>query len=145
MLKIICAKYFELGHVFKTEIVLFFGKLTLNSWFHSIWIEHDLSLDDLANTLKIIEQSTLGKDSADNFVNLFEDLDLNSTKWGNSENDRNDLVAKVLSHLDAIDFEISNSESDVLGDVYEYLTGEFASGACKKAGEFYTPQAVSTL
>jgi hypothetical protein len=53
-------------------------------------------------------------------------------------------VAKVLSHLDDIDFDISNTESDVLGDAYEYLIGEFASGAGKKA-EFYTPQTVSTL
>jgi type I restriction enzyme M protein len=102
-------------------------------------------LDDLAATLKAIEQSTLGSDSADDFANLFEDLDLNSTKLGNTASDRNELVAKVLSHLDDIDFDISNTESDVLGDAYEYLIGEFASGAGKKAGEFYTPQTVSTL
>ncbi|MDF2418011.1 type I restriction-modification system subunit M [Acinetobacter beijerinckii] len=102
-------------------------------------------LDDLAATLKAIEQSTLGTDSADDFANLFEDLDLNSTKLGNTASDRNELVAKVLSHLDDIDFDISNTESDVLGDAYEYLIGEFASGAGKKAGEFYTPQTVSTL
>ncbi|MDQ9009743.1 type I restriction-modification system subunit M [Acinetobacter gerneri] len=102
-------------------------------------------LDDLSATLKAIEQSTLGSDSADDFANLFEDLDLNSTKLGNSASDRNELVAKVLSHLDDIDFDISNTESDVLGDAYEYLIGEFASGAGKKAGEFYTPQTVSTL
>ena len=102
-------------------------------------------LDDLANTLKAIELSTLGAESEDDFAHLFEDLDLNSTKLGNSATDRNELVAKVLKHLDNIDFELSNSESDVLGDAYEYLIGEFASGAGKKAGEFYTPQAVSTL
>lgn len=102
-------------------------------------------LDDLSATLKAIEQSTLGSDSADDFANLFEDLDLNSTKLGNTASDRNELVAKVLSHLDDIDFDISNTESDVLGDAYEYLIGEFASGAGKKAGEFYTPQTVSTL
>jgi len=102
-------------------------------------------LDDISATLKAIEQSTLGSDSADDFANLFEDLDLNSTKLGNTANDRNELVAKILSHLDKIDFDISNTESDVLGDAYEYLIGEFASGAGKKAGEFYTPQSVSTL
>jgi type I restriction enzyme M protein len=61
-------------------------------------------------------------------------LDLNSTKLGNNASDRNALVAKVLSHLDDIDFDISNTEADVLGDAYEYLIGEFASGAGKKAG-----------
>ena len=50
-----------------------------------------------------------------------------------------------MLHLDSIDFAISDSESDVLGDAYEYLIGQFAAGAGKKAGEFYTPQAVSTI
>ena len=102
-------------------------------------------LDDLAATLKAIEQGTLGEDSEEDFANLFEDIDLNSTKIGNSPDDRNELITRVLNHLDAIDFDLSNTESDVLGDAYEYLIGEFASGAGKKAGEFYTPQMVSTL
>ena len=116
--------------------------------FHSIaerGRQGEFILDDITATLKAIEQSTLGSDSADDFANLFEDLDLNSTKLGNTANDRNELVAKILSHLDKIDFDISNTDSDVLGDAYEYLIGEFASGAGKKAGEFYTPQSVSTL
>lgn len=122
--------------------------LTPKQLFHTLaqrGRQGEFILDDLANTLKSIEQSTLGTDSADDFANLFEDLDLNSTKLGNNATDRNELVAKVLSHLDDIDFDISNTEADVLGDAYEYLIGEFASGAGKKAGEFYTPQTVSTL
>ncbi len=122
--------------------------LTPKQLFHSLAERGragEFILDELTATLKAIEQSTLGAESADDFANLFEDLDLNSTKLGNTANDRNELVARVLSHLDDIDFDISNSESDVLGDAYEYLIGEFASGAGKKAGEFYTPQSVSTL
>lgn len=122
--------------------------LTPKQLFHTLaerGRQGEFILDDLAATLKAIEQSTLGSESADDFANLFEDLDLNSTKLGNNANDRNALVAKVLTHLDAIDFDISNTEADVLGDAYEYLIGEFASGAGKKAGEFYTPQTVSTL
>lgn len=122
--------------------------LTPKQLFHTLALrgrQGEFILDDLAGTLKAIEQSTLGSESADDFANLFEDLDLNSTKLGNTASDRNELVARVLSHLDDIDFDISNTESDVLGDAYEYLIGEFASGAGKKAGEFYTPQAVSTL
>ena len=102
-------------------------------------------LDDVQQILKNIEQSTLGTDSADDFSHLFEDLDLTSTKLGKTADDRNELVAKVIQHLDAIEFDLNNTESDVLGDAYEYLIGEFASGAGKKAGEFYTPQPVSTL
>jgi len=106
---------------------------------------HNFILGELTKILKNIEQSTLGTDSADDFVNLFEDLDLTSGKLGNSEKEKNDLVARILVHLDKIDFNLDDVNADVLGDAYEYLIGEFASGAGKKAGEFYTPQPVSTL
>ncbi len=102
-------------------------------------------LGDLAKVLAGIEQSTMGAESEEDFGNLFEDLDLTSSKLGKSENDKNELIVKVLSHLDEIDFDIANDESDVLGDAYEYLIGQFASGAGKKAGEFYTPQQVSKV
>lgn len=106
---------------------------------------HNFILGDLARILKNIEQSTLGTDSEDDFANLFEDLDLDSSKLGKTSKEKNDLISKVLIHLDAIDFNLTDSTADVLGDAYEYLIGEFASGAGKKAGEFYTPQPVSTL
>ncbi len=87
----------------------------------------------------------MGTDSEEDFDNLFEDMDLNSTKLGKSPEARNEIIAKVLSHLDKIDFKLENTELDVLGDAYEYLIGQFASGAGKKAGEFYTPQEVSIV
>ena len=102
-------------------------------------------LDDLSKVLVSIEQSTMGSESEEDFGNLFEDLDLTSSKLGKSENNKNELIAKVLFHLDAIDFDLTNTESDLLGDAYEYLIGQFASGAGKKAGEFYTPQQVSKV
>lgn len=107
--------------------------------------EDNFILEDLQSILNGIEQSTMGTESEDDFNKLFEDLDLNSTKLGRSPNVRNELIAKVLQHLDKIDFELENAESDVLGDAYEYLIGQFASGAGKKAGEFYTPQEVSKI
>ena len=102
-------------------------------------------LEDLGNILKHIEGSTMGHDSEEDFEGLFEDLDLGSSKLGKTENQKNELIAKVLVHLDAIDFRLEDTEADVLGDAYEYLIGQFASGAGKKAGEFYTPQEVSTI
>lgn len=107
--------------------------------------QYNFILPDLTRILKNIEQSTLGTDSADDFSNLFEDLDLTSSKLGATEKAKNALVTKVLVHLDKIDFSLADGTADVLGDAYEYLIGEFASGAGKKAGEFYTPQPVSTL
>jgi len=107
--------------------------------------ENNFILEDLAKILSNIEQSTMGTASEDDFDNLFEDLDLTSTKLGRTESAKNEIIAKVLSHLDKIDFQIENSKLDILGDAYEYLIGQFASGAGKKAGEFYTPQAVSKV
>jgi len=102
-------------------------------------------LEDLTGILRSIEQSTMGHDSEDDFEHLFEDLDLASTKLGKTVEARNTLISKVLAHLDNINFELKNHDRDVLGDAYEYLIAQFASGAGKKAGEFYTPQQVSKI
>lgn len=107
--------------------------------------ESNFIIEDLQRILGDIEQSTMGTDSEDDFNMLFEDLDLNSTKLGRTVEARNNIIARVLTHLDTIDFELTNSDSDVLGDAYEYLIGKFASGAGKKAGEFYTPPKVSKV
>ena len=102
-------------------------------------------LEDLQTILNSVEQSTMGTESEDDFNKLFEDLDLASTKLGRTPGARNSLIAKVLAHLDKIDFKLEDADSDILGDAYEYLIGQFASGAGKKAGEFYTPQQVSKI
>lgn len=107
--------------------------------------EKEFILDDLNRVLGDIETSASSADSADDFNGLFEELDLNSSKLGKNPNARNKLIAQVMVHLDNIDFHLEDTEIDVLGDAYEYLIGQFASGAGKKAGEFYTPQQVSKI
>ncbi len=102
-------------------------------------------LEDLGKILTNIQQSTMGTESEDDFIDLFEDMDLNSSKLGKNNEEKNDLIARVLGHLDKIDFGLEDADSDILGDAYEYLIAQFASGAGKKAGEFYTPQAVSKI
>ncbi|MFA6276162.1 MAG: type I restriction-modification system subunit M [Pedobacter sp.] len=107
--------------------------------------ENNFILGDLQKILNNIQLSTMGTESEEDFDHLFEDMDLNSTKLGKTPEARNEIIAKVLSHLDKIDFKLEQTELDVLGDAYEYLIGQFASGAGKKAGEFYTPQEVSKV
>lgn len=103
-------------------------------------------LEDLQKILINIQLSTMGTESEEDYENLFEDMDLNSSKLGKTPEARNAIIAKVLTHLDKIDFKLSDiNQVDVLGDAYEYLIGQFASGAGKKAGEFYTPQQVSSI
>ncbi|MBI2260007.1 MAG: type I restriction-modification system subunit M [Flavobacteriia bacterium] len=108
-------------------------------------IQSTFILEDLASVLSNIEKSTMGAESQDDFDNLFYDIDLNSTKIGRTTKDRNDVIVKILTSLDEIDFDLDNVEADVLGDAYEYLIAKFAEGAGQKAGEFYTPQQVSTI
>ncbi len=107
--------------------------------------ENRFILEDIQKILNNIQLSTMGAPSEEDFDHLFEDMDLNSTKLGKTPEARNTVIAKVLGHLDKIDFKLENTELDVLGDAYEYLIGQFASGAGKKAGEFYTPQEVSKV
>lgn len=102
-------------------------------------------IEDLGKILNNIQNSTLGHDSEEDFDRLFSEMDLNSNRLGRTVSERNNLIAKVISHLDKIDFKLEDAKVDVLGDAYEYLIGQFAAGAGKKAGEFYTPQEVSEV
>ncbi len=108
-------------------------------------VKSNFILEDLQKILTNVQNSTMGTDSEEEFDNLFEDMDLNSTKLGKTPEQRNEIIARVLGHLDKIDFQLEQTGLDVLGDAYEYLIGQFASGAGKKAGEFYTPQEVSMV
>lgn len=103
-------------------------------------------LPQLERSLKKIEDSTVGQDSNEDFGGLFSDIDLASPKLGKSADDKNTLISNVLVALNGIDFGLNEaSEIDILGDAYEYMIGQFAAGAGKKAGEFYTPQEVSQI
>lgn len=103
-------------------------------------------LPALERSLKRIEDSTTGQESEDDFGGLFSDIDLASPKLGRTADDKNKLVSEVLVALNGIDFGLNEAaEIDILGDAYEYMISQFAAGAGKKAGEFYTPQEVSQI
>lgn len=103
-------------------------------------------LADLERSLKKIEDSTTGQDSEEDFGGLFSDIDLTSPKLGKTVEDKNRLVSEVLVALNGIDFGLQQARDiDILGDAYEYMISQFAAGAGKKAGEFYTPQEVSQI
>ena len=105
----------------------------------------DFDIEMLQGTINDITESTLGYSSQDDFDHLFDDMDLSSTKLGKDVKSRSKLIAKVMGNIEQIDFKHDDAEIDVLGDAYEYLISQFAAGAGKKAGEFYTPQQVSKI
>ncbi len=78
------------------------------------------------------------------FKGLFSEINLNSEKLGKTPKERNDKLCKIITKIakGIADF---STDTDTLGDAYEYLIGKFAAGSGKKAGEFYTPQEISTI
>ena len=99
---------------------------------------------DLLQTLnegfKYIEE----KSFASSFGGLFSEINLNSEKLGKTHSDRNAKLCTIISKI-AEGLASFSTSSDTLGDAYEYLIDKFASGSGKKAGEFYTPQPISTI
>lgn len=78
------------------------------------------------------------------FKGLFSEINLDSEKLGKDYTSRNKMMCNIISTLEEKLAEF-DQKGDILGDAYEYLIGQFAAGSGKKAGEFYTPQQVSTI
>ncbi len=84
-------------------------------------------------------------ESFDNsFQGLFSEINLNSEKLGKTPAERNKKLCTIIQKISEGIAEFS-TDTDTLGDAYEYLIGQFAAGSGKKAGEFYTPQQISTI
>jgi type I restriction enzyme M protein len=105
--------------------------------------QFDISV--LSKAINQLGESTIGHASQEDFEGLFDDMDLNSSRLGRGEKERSALIGKIMLKINDIDFMHDDAEIDVLGDAYEYMIGQFAASAGKKAGEFYTPQAVSEI
>jgi type I restriction enzyme M protein len=99
---------------------------------------------DLLETLEAgfrhIENESFGT----TFKGLFSEINLNSEKLGKTPKERNDKLCKIIGKI-ALGIADFSTDTDMLGDAYEYLIGKFAAGSGKKAGEFYTPQQISTI
>lgn len=97
-------------------------------------------LKTLEKGFKYIENESF----ANSFQGLFSEINLNSEKLGKTPTDRNKKLCTIIQKIaeGIADF---STDTDTLGDAYEYLIGQFAAGSGKKAGEFYTPQQISTI
>ncbi|MBD8544820.1 type I restriction-modification system subunit M [Oxalobacteraceae sp. CFBP 8761] len=102
--------------------------------------QDDRLLDTLQKGFKYIEE----KSFQSNFQGLFSEINLASDKLGRQYSERNAKLCSVISEL-ARGMSLFSSDTDTLGDAYEYLIGQFAAGSGKKAGEFYTPQQISNI
>ena len=97
-------------------------------------------LDTLQKGFKYIEEESFQS----NFQGLFSEINLASDKLGRKYEERNAKLCSIISEL-ARGMSLFSTDTDTLGDAYEYLIGQFAAGSGKKAGEFYTPQQISSI
>lgn len=102
--------------------------------------------ETLEKVFQSIEGSSLGHRSEDDIKGLFDDLDVNSNRLGNTVERRNDKLRNLLNAIGDLDLGDKHDEGiDMFGDAYEFLMQMYASQAGKSGGEYYTPQEVSEL
>jgi len=108
---------------------------------------NDTNLNESLSTIfHNIEKSAKGANSEDDLKGLFDDLDVNSSKLGNTVEKRNQKLVKLLESIGGLRLgNYSDNTIDAFGDAYEFLMTMYASNAGKSGGEFYTPQEVSEL
>jgi type I restriction-modification system, M subunit len=102
-------------------------------------------IEFLQKAINSLMESTIGNESQQDFEGLFSDMQLDSTKLGHTVKDRSTVMSKIIASLDEIKFSVEDTKIDILGNAYEYLIGQFAATAGKKAGEFYTPSGPAEL
>jgi len=102
--------------------------------------QSDVLLTELKDSFRHIEEESF----KGAFKGLFSEINLDSEKLGKDRSVRNKTMCSIVSTLEEKLSEFDRNR-DILGDAYEYLIGQFAAGSGKKAGEFYTPQQVSTI
>lgn len=106
---------------------------------------NNFDIEFLQAAINSIMESTMGADSQEDFENLFDDMQLDSTKLGRTVKDRSAVMGRIIATLADIGIDMEDTNIDVLGNAYEYLIGQFAATAGKKAGEFYTPAGPAEL
>lgn len=78
------------------------------------------------------------------FDKIFDTLQTGLSKLGDTDANRTKAIRDLLDVIKDIPMD-NNQDYDVLGFIYEYLIGNFAANAGKKAGEFYTPHEVALV
>jgi type I restriction enzyme M protein len=142
--------YQQLGDTLSGMIQKVLGYYVLPEHLYQTWVKDirngDFELQKVMDSLNSFERNIEIKGDADDFKGLFSTsiIDLTDSALGNDLNKRSKNIKDLIllfADLDMVDLQ----NGDVLGDAYEYLIGQFASSAGKKAGEFYTPRQVSEV
>ena len=132
----------KLGYVIKPEN-LFRNLIRKITKFESD--DDKFSVEDFEKAINDLVGSTMGHPSNKAFDGLFNDMRLQDSRLGETVADRTEMIGRVMVKVSDIDFDLQDSQFDVLGTAYMILIGLFASDAGKKGGEFFTPAGPSRL
>ena len=111
----------------------------------STWISMgaDFSIDNVRTALSSFTR-LISPSHKKVFEGVFNTLETGLSKLGDNTKSQTKAVSDLIQLIQEIPMD-SKQDYDVLGFIYEYLIGQFAANAGKKAGEFYTPHEVSLL
>lgn len=112
----------------------------------STWVKSDNTSFSVATVRDALSafNRLIGKTYRNVFSNIFDPLQTGLGKLGDTDAARTKTIRDLLNVIRDIPMD-GNQDYDVLGYIYEYLIGNFAANAGKKAGEFYTPHEVALI
>ena len=140
----------EYGQELEKMIQNVLGYFVSPEYLYQIWLkdinEGNFEVQKVADSLNNFERSIVSSGEVDDFKGLFSSstLDLSDTALGSNLHERSNNIKSLILLFADLNM-VTLQKGDILGDAYEYLIGQFAAGAGKKAGEFYTPQEVSKI
>ena len=111
----------------------------------STWIkpDSDFNIGDLSVSLNSFDR-LVSPNYKPVYDGIFKTLQAGLSKLGDSTASQTRAIKELIKLIKDIPTD-GSQDYDVLGYVYEYLIGNFAASAGKKAGEFYTPHEVAIL
>ena len=101
-------------------------------------------LENLDEALKKLGDSSIGKESEEDFANIFEDVDLYTSKLGKDEKTRNSVILETMRQINGLNFNVEDEKINYLGDAYEYLIHQI-SNKYGRESFYYTPKEISSL
>lgn len=140
----------ELGNELDKILQKVLGYFVAPEYLYQKWIydinHGDFEVQNVIDSLNEFEKTIAISEDSDDFKGLFSSttLDLTDTALGSNLNERSRNIKALINLFADLDM-VALQKSDVLGDAYEYLIGQFAMESGKKAGEFYTPRQVSEV
>ncbi len=115
------------------------------------WLYENRYRDNLGELINIALRG-IEDDNPSQLAGVFRSVDFNSEAMLGNHKQRNTRLRELLEDFVSLDLRPSSIQpeegkvaADTIGDAYEYMIGEFASQAGKKAGSFFTPPEVSEL